>query len=73
MYDVLREIMLKVLTVNTSSPVVLDLAVLSGTTLAQTAGVDTLAVLTGLLGWTLTAAATSNSCKYQDQSEAGVL
>ena len=44
---------------------VLDLTVLGGTTLAQTAGVDTLAVLTGLLGRTLTAAAASNSCKYK--------
>ena len=54
----------KVLTVNTGGPVVLDLAVLSGTALSETAGVDTLAVLTGLLGWAFAAAATSNSCKY---------
>lgn len=47
--------------VNTSRSVVLDLAVLSGTALAQTAGVDTLAVLTGLLGRALTAATTSHS------------
>ena len=59
----------KVLTVNTGGPVVLDLAVLSGSTLAHTAGVDTLAVLTGLLGGALTAAATPNSCKYKGQSD----
>ena len=47
---------------------VLDLAVLGGTALAQTAGVDTLAVLTGLLGGALTAAPTPNSCKYKGQS-----
>ena len=54
----------KVLTVNTGGPVVLDLAVLSGTALSETAGVDTLAVLTGLLGGALAAAPATHSCKY---------
>ena len=43
---------------------VLDLTVLSGTALAHTAGVDTLAVLAGLLGGALAAAPATHSCKY---------